>query len=186
MLAVGRMVEKKAPQVTIAAFAQAAARHPAARLEFIGHGPLLRACRAQAAAAGLAGRVVFHGRQPHAFVRARLAAADIFVQHSVTGRDGETEGMPTAIQEAMAAGAAILSTRHAGIPGTVSEGETGHLVDEFDRDGFARAMDALLADPARTRAMGAAARHVAETRLEYRRLYQQVEAVLAAALEAPR
>lgn len=182
MLFVGRFVEKKAPLLTLDCFLGLADRHPEARLDFVGEGPQLAACRARAAASPHADRVAFHGWQSHAQVREHLARADIFVLHSVTGRDGETEGLPSAIQEAMACGTAILSTRHAGIPELVEDGVSGHLVAEGDAAGCAEAMERLLRDPATTRRMGVAARATAEARVDYRQLYCKVEAVIAAAI----
>ena len=62
------------------------------------------------------------------------------VEHSITNpENGDEEGLPAAIQEAMAHGMAVVSTRHAGIPEAVVEGQTGLLVDEGDVEGMARA-----------------------------------------------
>ena len=71
-------------------------------------------------------------------MRDRLARAAVFLQHSVTAADGNTEGLPTSIQEAMACGDVVVSTRHAGIPEVVVSGENGLLVDEDDADGLRR------------------------------------------------
>lgn len=179
---VGRFVAKKRPDLTLRAFAAAAAAHPQARLEMVGAGPLLEPCRALAASLGIADRVRFHGVRDHAFVVALLARAPIFAQHSVTDEGGETEGLPSSIQEAMAAGAAIVSTRHAGIPEAVSEGETGLLVAEHDEPGFAAALRTLLDDPARAAAMAVAARRFAEAQLDTERLQARLEAAILAAV----
>jgi glycosyltransferase involved in cell wall biosynthesis len=80
------------------------------------------------------------------------------VQHSVTGPNGDTEGLPVAIVEAMASALPVLSTRHSGIPEVVLDGETGLLVDEHDVSGMAEAMATLLGDTNRARAMGEAGR----------------------------
>lgn len=178
MLFVGRFVEKKAPQLTMECFLSVAQRYPHARLDMVGDGPLLKVCRAIAARSGYSDRIRFHGRQNSQQVQAHLSRAEIFVLHSVMGHDGETEGLPSAIQEAMAAGAAILSTRHAGIPELVETGVTGALVDELDAAGLIAAMSAMLDDPAKTRRMGAQARETALMRVDYRRLYQKVESVI--------
>jgi colanic acid/amylovoran biosynthesis glycosyltransferase len=185
VVAVGRLVGKKRPELAVRAFAAAAAAHPAARLEIVGDGPLLDSCRALAVSLGVANRVVFHGGRDHAFVAELLARAQVFVQHSVTDSSGETEGLPSSIQEAMAAGAVVVSTRHAGTPEAVVEGETGWLVDEHDEAGFARALGTVLDDPARAAAMAQAARRFAEARLDTKLLQRRLEAVILAAVARP-
>ena len=164
-LAVGRFVEKKAPLTTLRAFAQATADTPNARLDFIGDGPLLDPTRALADELGVAKKVRFHGAQPHDTVRDKLMSTQFFLQHSVTAKDGNTEGLPTAIQEAMACGCITISTRHAGIPEAIDEGETGFLVDEHDETGFATAITAAMAVDDLP-AMSNRARLVAENRFD--------------------
>ncbi len=164
-LAVGRFVEKKAPLITLRSFAEASQDLEAARLDFVGDGPLLEAAKALAAELGAADKVRFHGAQPHDFVREKLATTAFFLQHSVTAADGNTEGLPTAIQEAMAAGCITVSTRHAGIPEAIDEGETGYLVDEHDAQGFTGAIRTALGRPDADR-MSARARRVAEDRFD--------------------
>ncbi|KMK68297.1 glycosyltransferase [Puniceibacterium sp. IMCC21224] len=179
-LAVGRFVEKKAPLITLRAFAQAT-KGSQARLDFIGDGPLLDPARALAQQLGVTDRVRFHGAKKHEFVRETLRKTQYFLQHSVTAKDGNTEGLPTAIQEAMACGCITISTRHAGIPEAIDEDVTGFLVDEHDYNGFVRAIGAGLAvaDPV---AMSQRARTVAETRFDndilLTRLEDQIRATL--------
>ncbi|SLN48255.1 GDP-mannose-dependent alpha-(1-6)-phosphatidylinositol monomannoside mannosyltransferase [Roseivivax jejudonensis] len=182
-LAVGRFVEKKAPLTTLRSFVEATRDRPAARLDFVGDGPLLEPARALAADLGAADRVRFHGAQPHAFVRDRLETTQFFLQHSVTAADGNTEGLPTAIQEAMAAGCITVSTRHAGIPEAIDEGETGFLVDERDAAGFTRAVDAAMS-VSDAPAMAARARAVAEARFDNDRLLARLETVIRDTLAA--
>lgn len=163
-LAVGRMVAKKAPQVTLNAFARSA-RGRDAHLTFIGDGPLLEDCRALAASLGVADQVSFTGALPHDDVRRHLLATEVFLQHSVTAKDGNTEGLPTAIQEALACGCITISTRHAGIPEAVEDGVNGLLVDEWDEDGFGARIAQILDTPDRS-AMASAARATAEAKFD--------------------
>ena len=173
-LAVGRFVEKKAPLTTLRAFAEATTGAPDARLDFIGDGPLLEPTRALAEDMGISDKCRFHGAQPHETVRERLMTTQFFLQHSITARDGNTEGLPTAIQEAMACGCITVSTRHAGIPEAIDEGKTGFLVEEHDGAGFAQAIRKAISapDPA---AMSARARQVAETRFDNHKLLARLE-----------
>jgi colanic acid/amylovoran biosynthesis glycosyltransferase len=183
IIAVGRFVEKKAPQITVEAFLSLADKHPDARLEMIGDGPLLARCRNLVAKAGRTKQVVLHGRKPHRFVCERMGAAEVFVQHSLTAKNGEAEGLPSSIQEAMACGAAILSTRHAGIPAAVQEGVTGLLAEESDQEGFTKKLNDLLDDAPLRHAMSRSARQYAVQHFDYRVLYQIVEEQIRAIVE---
>ena len=99
---------------------------------------------------------------PTAEVRQLLSAATVFVCPSVY------EPLGIVNLEAMACGTAVVASDVGGIPEVVDDGETGllvhydeHAVDEF-RAGLAEAVNALLADPGRAAAMGAAGRERAE------------------------
>lgn len=156
-LAVGRMVAKKAPILTLDAFRRAALTCPKLRLDYVGEGELYPAVRDYIRAMALDDKVTLHGGQPHEKVRELMAHADIFIQHSVVDAEtGDEEGLPVAILEAMAAGLPVVSTRHAGIPEAVVEGSTGYLVDEGDVAGMAARIDELAADPELRQAMGKA------------------------------
>ncbi|MBA3324568.1 MAG: glycosyltransferase [Rhodobacteraceae bacterium] len=186
ILAVGRMIAKKAPLTTIDAFARVAAELPTRRLEMIGDGPLLEDARRLAAARGLGDRIAFLGLQPHSAVREKMARAAVFLQHSVTDAEGNEEGLPIAIQEAMASGAVVISTRHAGIPDAVVEGETGLLVDERDVDGYTAALRDVLADEALRARLAGAARRRAETVFDSRVLQGRLEGGITAGALAGR
>ena len=81
-----------------------------------------------------------------------------FVQHSVEAPNGDCEGTPVAISEAMMAGLPVVATRHAGIPDIISSGENGFLVDEYDVPQMAHWMLELARDPELARATGERAR----------------------------
>ena len=179
LIAVGRIVAKKAPLVTIDAFAALAGDFPRHRLEVIGDGELRGAAEARVRALGLGDRVIFHGMKDHAFVRDAISRAQVFLQHSVTDADGNTEGLPTSIQEAMACGTVVVSTHHAGIPEAITDGVNGRLVAEHDAAGFALALRDVVANPAAADRMAADARAVAESRFDYRKLHARLEALIA-------
>ena len=164
IVAAGRLVDKKAPHLTILAFAEVLRHRPDARLRVIGDGPLMSVCRDIVAAFGLHDTVALLGHQPHQVIRDEMRRARCFVQHSVTAQNGDAEGTPVAVLEAGASGLPSVSTRHAGIPDVIVDGETGFLVDEFDTQGMSRRIRRLLDDPALAARMGAAARSRIEAR----------------------
>ncbi|MDO6585927.1 glycosyltransferase [Salipiger sp. 1_MG-2023] len=183
VLGIGRFVEKKHPLLTIRAFAEASKNHPHAHLTLIGDGELYEPARALVAELGLGDKVSLPGALPHDAVRAHLERAQIYAQHSVTARNGNTEGLPTSIQEAMAAGCIIVSTRHAGIPEAVSEGETGFLVPEHDAPGYTAALaQALALAPEQRAAMAQAARDTAVARYDNAALLIRLEDTICASL----
>jgi colanic acid/amylovoran biosynthesis glycosyltransferase len=157
-LAVGRFAEKKAPQLTIAAFASLCRTHPDARLRMIGEGGLLGVCQDLAQGLGVGESVTFLGAQPHEVVAEEMRRARAFVQHSVVASDGNSETMPNAILEASASGLPVVATRHAGIPEVVVDGETGFLVEERDVEGMSRHMARLVQQPELAAELGQAGR----------------------------
>jgi colanic acid/amylovoran biosynthesis glycosyltransferase len=157
-VAVGRFVDKKAPQLTLSAFARVYREAPDARLRMIGDGPLLVECRELAEKLGISDGVKFLGVQPPAVVQEEMRGARCFVQHSVQASNGDCEGTPVGILEAGASGLPVVATRHAGIPDVVLEGETGFLVAEGDIDGMAEGMLKMIRSPELAGEMGRQAR----------------------------
>jgi len=134
-IAVGRMVAKKGPILTLDAFRRAAAMCPQLQLDYVGDGPLLSAARQFISAFDLEGRVTLHRAQPHDVVQTLMRNADIFIQHSLTDPEtGDEEGLPVAVLEAMANALPVISTFHAGIPDAVEDGVTGYLGAEGDSE----------------------------------------------------
>jgi glycosyltransferase involved in cell wall biosynthesis len=170
-VAVGTFRDKKAPQLTIAAFSRVQQVFPLARLRMIGTGPLLDDCMKLTQELGISEAVTFLGRQTHAVVEQEMKQARCFVQHSVVADSGNSEGTPVAILEAGATGLPVVSTRHGGIPDVVIEGETGLLVDEHDVEAMADRMLRLAQDCSLAAEMGRNARkHIAENFSMERRL----------------
>jgi colanic acid/amylovoran biosynthesis glycosyltransferase len=164
LISVGRLTEKKGHRFTIDALAQLAARRPDIdfRLDLVGSGPGLEQLRTQIASLGLNSRVRLLGGINHDQVRALLDDAHIFVLHSVTAADGDMEGIPVSIMEAMAMGLPVVSTRHSGIPELVADGRSGFLVEERDATAFAERLEQLIKDPALIGSMGRAGRTIIE------------------------
>ena len=116
-------------------------------VQAIGDGPEEGELRAAVADAGLGDVVTFHGSKPHDFVLKLMTEADCLALPSVTAADGDQEGIPVTLMEAMAARLPVVSTYHSGIPELVSDNETGLLVPERDAAALADAIERLMIDP---------------------------------------
>ncbi len=139
-LGVGRLTPKKAPHLTIQAFAEVAKEYPNAQLQLVGGGELLETCKTLIRTLQLEDKVQLLGNQPPERVAELMQNACCFVQHSVTAADNDQEGSPVAIIEAGMAGLPVISTYHAGIPDIVIDGKTGFLVAENDVEAMAMQM----------------------------------------------
>lgn len=178
LLFIGRFVPKKAPHLIIRAFAGALKHHPQARLRMIGDGPLLDNCRKLAETLGVSGQIDFMGRQPHEIVRREESVNRILLQHSVTDAQGDTEGLPVCIQEAMSSSMLVIATHHAGIPEAIRSGENGWLVKEHDIEGMTMAIVQALDNPEQSMQMAEQARRDAIAHFDSRRLHQRLESIL--------
>lgn len=139
----GRMVEKKSPLTTIKAFHMVFLQDPSVKLSVIGTGPLLAICQDYVDQHHLTQVVHFHGVLHRAAIKNVFSESCCFVQHSVVAENGDEEGTPVAVMEAMLTGLVVVSTRHAGIADIVQEG-CGYLVNEHDVAAMAHAMLAAI------------------------------------------
>lgn len=158
-----RLIEKKGLVTTLVAFCGFRGKFPRATLTIAGEGPMRAELENAAAEFGLRGSVRFTGFLPQEELRALFYESHAFVHPSETGHDGNQEGVPNAMLEAMATGLPVLATTHGGIPEAVDSGVCGWLVPEREDAALENAMGELTADADRYRAMSvAAARGVAE------------------------
>ncbi|WP_201467890.1 glycosyltransferase family 4 protein [Janibacter melonis] len=150
VLAVGRLVEKKGFDVLLDALATARAAGLEVRAEVAGSGELGPDLLAHTRSLGLDDVVTWLGARPQDEVLALLRQADVFVAPCVVGADGNADGLPTVILEAMAVGTPVISTAVTGIPevvrGTVADPVTGVLLEPGDPGALADALRAVAAD----------------------------------------
>lgn len=161
LVSVGRCIEKKGFADLIDACALLRGRGVDFECAIAGGGPLEEALRARVAERGVGDCVRLIGPQPQEEVRRLLGEASVFVLASATEADGGKDNFPTVIAEAMVAGLPVVSTRLAGIPEMVAEGQTGLLVGERDPEALAGTLETLLRDPVLARRMGAAGKAAA-------------------------
>lgn len=151
---VAQFIERKGHAVLLDALPTVFARHPDLHVLLFGQGPLHGAITAEVERRGWRGRVHLPGFRDD--LERVIPALDLLVHPAFM------EGLGVALLQAAACGIAIVAGRAGGIPEIVRDGENGLLVTPGDVDGLAGALDALLGDPARAAAMGAAGRAIVE------------------------
>ena len=158
VVSVGRLVPKKGHDLLIAAVAQLAERGLAVRCEILGDGPELARLQALVAERGVADRVMLRGAAGRTEVDAALARAAAFALPCRVAADGDEDGLPLAILEAMAASLPVVTTPIAGIPEVVTDGVSGLLVPPDDVDALSAALGRVLSDAGLRGLLGAGAR----------------------------
>jgi len=158
IIAVSRLVPVKGPLQTIEAFARVLEKVPHATLDIVGEGELKANCVSLAQRLGVDRSITFHGALRPDQVAALMSRASVFVQHSVTAADGQTESFGITLLEASASELPIVATRSGGIVETVKEDQTAILVAEHDVEAMADAIISMLEDPVRAEEMGRAGR----------------------------
>jgi glycosyltransferase involved in cell wall biosynthesis len=149
---VGRLVEQKAPEVLIEAFAMTAKVAPRARLAMVGAGPLVAPMQELAAKLGVADMIIWLGERD---ARGVLAGFDLFALSS------RKEGLPYVVLEAMVTGLPVVATSSAGVEILVETDTNGVVVPPDDARAFGNALISVVSDPQRLHRMGIASREKA-------------------------
>lgn len=158
---VGRLVEKKAPDVLIRAMHRVQQRLPDAEVVLIGDGPLRQTSEALACSLGVHAR--FLGAQPNSVVRQLMAEARVFCLPSITAENGDAEGLPISVLEAQACGVPVVTSAVGGRDEGICDGLTGFAFAEGDHIALADHLLKLLTDDALATRMGKqATRSIAE------------------------
>ncbi len=144
----GRLIDKKGLPVTLRAFANFLRRYPDAMLTIAGEGPLRGRLQDLARELKIENRVSFAGFISQDQLRDVYYRSHVFVHPSETGPDGNQEGIPNSMLEAMASGLPVFATEHGGIPEAIKHGVSGVLVPERDDEELAWALVNAVEDPA--------------------------------------
>jgi glycosyltransferase involved in cell wall biosynthesis len=126
------------------------------RLTVVGYGPLEGTLRARPQALGLADRIVWAGPLDQPAVLDRYRTHDLLLVASEVAPDGDRDGLPNVVVEALSQGLPVVATRAAAIPELVVDGVHGRLVPAGDPAALAAAIEALSAQPEARHRMGAA------------------------------
>jgi glycosyltransferase involved in cell wall biosynthesis len=138
ILFVGRMVEKKAPGVLIRAFAIAQKKVPDCTLTMVGDGPLLSSSKALCRELDV--QVEFTGSRSADEILQHLRSASVFCLPSITAKNGDAEGLPISILEAMACGIPVITSAKGAVGEAVIHGLNGFCFPENDVESLANQM----------------------------------------------
>lgn len=134
LVTVCRLVEKKGVEFGIRAVADYLAKHSGHRIQYkiAGDGPLFKDLESLIVELGEQENIQLLGWKNQDEVTALMEDADIYLGPSVTSKEGDQEGIPVVLMEAMAKGLIVCATYHSGIPELIEDGVTGYLVPESD------------------------------------------------------
>jgi len=185
MVCVGRFDPVKGHTVLVEACRILAERGIAFECELVGEGPLRKGVEESIRRAGLADRIRSLGALPRPEVVTLLEEADVFVLPSVRAANGEREGIPVSLMEAMATGLPVVSSRLSGIPELVESGVSGLLAEPHDAHGLADALQMLARDPALRARLGRAGREKVLAEFDLSRNVDALAALLVGDAPAP-
>ncbi len=183
ILSVCRLVEKKGLTYLLEACDRLRRRGGKFTCQIVGTGPLEADLRSQIQALRLDDWVEILGPRPQREVFALMQRAAVFAAPYVVGADGNRDGLPTALLEAMALGTPCVATDVTGIPEIIRDGETGLRVGQRDSDGLATALQRLLSEPMLRETLAAEARSLIEAEFD---IAQNAAALRAHFQPAPR
>jgi colanic acid/amylovoran biosynthesis glycosyltransferase len=162
LLTIARLVEIKGINYAIQAVANALKRGQDLQYKIAGDGPLRNSLEGLIEKLGVGDKIKLLGWQDQEGAIGLLRKADILLAPSVTGGDGNQEGIPVVLMEALAQGIPVITTRHSGIPELVRDEEFGLLVPERDPDALAEKLQYLIEHPERWAEMGRKGREQVE------------------------
>jgi colanic acid/amylovoran biosynthesis glycosyltransferase len=144
VLSVARLIEKKGLADLVEACGRVAGRGTSLRLEIVGEGPLRAELEAAAARLGVEAR--FRGALPQEQVLELIGRAAVFCLPCVIAADGDRDGLPTSVLEAMALGVPVVTTAVSGLAEAVVHEQTGLVVPQHDPMALAASIERLLRD----------------------------------------
>lgn len=158
ILSIGRLVEKKGFQYSIEAITNLIQQGHAIKYTIIGDGPLKESLAQLISNLKMTEHIILLGSQPHETIKEYIQQSDLLLAPSVTATNGDQEGIPVVLMEAMASGLPVLSTYHSGIPELINDGITGFLVEENKPDQIAKKIKELITDHSKLEDISLAAR----------------------------
>ncbi|CRH29976.1 glycosyltransferase [Pantoea ananatis] len=178
IVSVARLTEKKGLDVAVKASAILKQRGGQFQYTIIGNGDQDQMMRDFIAREEMDDCVTMPGFKPQEEIRQALNEADIFLLPSKTAADGDMEGIPVALMEAMAVGLPVVSTFHSGIPELIENNVSGWLVKEDDAEALAETLLKLSEGAVDVAPVVAAARYKVETEFNQHIAYRELAQIL--------
>ena len=167
LLCVARLVPKKGLDHQLGIYASLKAACLPFEAHIAGEGPLRAALEVRARALGLtAGEVTFLGHRQQSEIAAQLAWADVLLHTGVVAADGDRDGLPNVIPEAMSAGVLVVTSPAAATTEAITDGVTGRVIAVEEPDGWIQALRSLRDDDATAARIQQAARTWVETNFD--------------------
>lgn len=185
VLAVGRLVEKKGFDDLIRACALLAGRGVEFRCAIVGSGSERDGLASLIEELHLADRVQLAGPMPRERLIELLPRASAFAAPCVVAADGNRDGLPTVLVEAMALGVPVVASDVTGIPELVRHAETGLIVPQRDPVSLAQAIELLVTDSAFASRLATAGRRLVEEKFDLRRNVAELRLLLVDGAATP-
>ena len=183
ILSVGRLVAKKGHRHLIEALALLRRRGYDFEVVVVGEGPERPALARLIDERGLSTQARLLGAVAQQEVRQLYAESDVFVLPCVVACDGDRDGIPVSLMEAMASGLPVVSTYCSAIPELITHGREGLLVEPGDVDGLSAALERLLTEAAARERLGQAGRERVLREFDVRRNAGELVALFAQTVE---
>jgi colanic acid/amylovoran biosynthesis glycosyltransferase len=172
-----RLVAKKGLESTVAAFAQFRSRWPNSELTIAGDGPMRAPLKRLVDATGLNQSIRFPGFLLPEQLRKLYYESHFFLHPSETALDGNREGIPNSLLEAMATGLPSVATYHGGIPEAIENEKSGMLVPESDGQAIATILFRLTDEPELAQSLGAQGSMVVRARFDLETQIRRLEEI---------
>jgi len=183
-LQASRLVQKKGIATTLHAFTAFLTTYPRASLTIAGEGPMLPELKVLVRKLKISDRVALPGFVAPEKLREIYYASHIFLHPSETGSDGNQEGIPNSMLEAMATGLPVFATEHGGIPEAIENGVSGILVPERDYKALSDALLRSVDDPRFLAQLALNGAGVVAEKFDQRKQIQRLEEIYLGMLEA--
>ena len=183
LLSVGRLVEKKGFGDLLAACRRLKDSGRPFRCHILGEGPERGRLAALLQELDLGDCVSLEGAHTRRQIVDAYRQADVFALTPFVTEDGDRDGIPTVLVEAMASGVPVVTTAVAGIPDLVTHGVNGLVRRPHDVEGIAASIAALLDDASMRRRLGSAGRETVQERFDVRHSAEELAALFGVARE---